>query len=52
MFEKIHKAYDIKVDKILFPFISKILKLILLALLITIIAEKWGYNIQRKSAKS
>jgi len=46
LFEKMHKAYDIKVDKILFPFISKILRLILLALVITIIAEKWGYNIQ------
>lgn len=46
LFEKMHKAYDVKVDKILFPFISKILKLILLALVITIIAEKWGYNIQ------
>ena len=46
LFERMHKAYDIKVDKILFPFISKTLKLILLSLVITIIAEKWGYNIQ------
>jgi len=46
LFERMHKAYDVKVDKILFPFISKILKLLLLALIITIIAEKWGYNIQ------
>ena len=46
LFERMHKAYDVKVDKILFPFISKILKLILSALVITIIAEKWGYNIQ------
>ena len=41
-----HKAYDIKVDKILFPFMSKTLRLILIALAITIIAETWGYNIQ------
>ena len=46
LFEKMHKAYDIKVDKILFPFISKTLRLILVALVITVIAEKWGYNIQ------
>ena len=46
LFERMHKAYDIKVDKILFPFISKILRLILVALVITIVAEKWGYNIQ------
>ena len=46
LFERMHKAYDIKVDKILFPFISKTLRLVLVALVITIIAEKWGYNIQ------
>jgi len=46
LFERMHKAYDIKVDKVLFPFLSKTLRLIVLALAITIIAEKWGYNIQ------
>ena len=46
LFEKMHKAYDVKVDNILFPFISKTLRLIIVALAITIIAEKWGYNIQ------
>jgi len=46
LFERMHKAYDIKVDKILFPFISKVLRLILVALVITIVAQKWGYNIQ------
>lgn len=46
LFDKMHKAYDIKVDKILFPFISKILKILLVALVITIIAEDWGYNVQ------
>ncbi|MBU3179403.1 mechanosensitive ion channel family protein [Clostridium estertheticum] len=46
LFERMHKAYDVKVDKILFPFISKTLRLILIALAITIIAEKWGYNLQ------
>lgn len=46
LFERMHKAYDIKVDKILFPFMSKTLRLILVALVITIIAETWGYNIQ------
>jgi len=40
LFEKMLKVYDIKVDKILLPFISIILKLILLAILITIITEK------------
>ena len=46
LFDRMHKAYDVKVDKILFPFMSKTLRLILVALVITIIAEKWGYNVQ------
>lgn len=46
LFDRMHKAYDVKVDKILFPFISKTLRLILVSLVITIIAEKWGYNVQ------
>ena len=46
LYDKMHSSYDMKVDKILFPFISKTLKLIIMALGITIIAEKWGYDIQ------
>lgn len=46
LFERMHKAYDIKVDKVLFPFLSKTLRILVIALAITIIAEKWGYNIQ------
>ena len=46
LFERMHKAYDIKVDKVLFPFLSKTLRIVVIALSITIIAEKWGYNIQ------
>ncbi|MFT5875079.1 MAG: MscS family membrane protein [Clostridium sp.] len=46
LFEKMRKAYDIKVDKILLPFMSKTLRLILVAFVITIVAETWGYNVQ------
>lgn len=46
LYDKMHSSYDMKVDKILFPFISKTLKLIIMSLSITIIAEKWGYDIQ------
>ena len=46
LFDKMHSFYDIKVDKILFPFISKTIRLIILAIAITIVAEKWGYDIQ------
>lgn len=38
--------YDVKVDKILYPFISKTLNLIIIALAIYIIAEKWEYNLK------
>lgn len=46
LFEKMHKAYDIKVDKILFPFISKILRFIVIALAINVIADIWAIPIQ------
>lgn len=46
LFEKMHKAYDIKVDKILFPFMSKILKFTLIALAINVIADIWEIPIQ------
>lgn len=46
LFDKMHTFYDVKVDIILFPFISKTLRLIIVAIAITIIAEKWGYDIQ------
>jgi MscS family membrane protein len=46
LFEKMHKAYDIKVDKILFPFISKILRFIIIALAINVIADIWYIPIQ------
>ncbi|MGH4117722.1 mechanosensitive ion channel family protein [Clostridium sp.] len=46
LFEKMHKAYDIKVDKILFPFISKILRFIIIALAINVIADIWSIPIQ------
>ncbi|GAA0124075.1 MAG: mechanosensitive ion channel family protein [Clostridium argentinense] len=38
--------YDVKVDKILYPFISKTLNLIIIALAIYMIAEKWEYNLK------
>ncbi|MGK0467830.1 mechanosensitive ion channel family protein [Clostridium sp.] len=46
LFEKMHRAYDIKVDKILFPFISKILRFTLIALAINVIANIWSIPIQ------
>ena len=46
LYDKMHSSYDMKVDKILFPFISKTIKIIIMALGITIIAQKWGYDIQ------
>lgn len=45
IFDKMEN-YDVKVDKILYPFISKTLKLIIIALAIYMIAEKWEYNLK------
>lgn len=46
LFEKIKTKVGINVDNIIFPFISKSLRIIIIALTITIVADKWGYNIQ------
>jgi MscS family membrane protein len=46
LFEKVNESYDIKVDRIFYPLISKILKAIVLAFAIIQIADIWVFNIQ------
>lgn len=43
--EKIGERFELQIDRILLPFISKTLRFLIIALAITIIAEDWGYNI-------
>lgn len=43
--EEIEKIINIKLDKILLPFFSKALRIIIIALTISIIAEEWDYDV-------
>lgn len=45
LFEKFQKKLDVEVDKILFPFISKFLRIVTILLAITVIAQEWDYDI-------
>ncbi|AHF08751.1 mechanosensitive ion channel family protein [Dehalobacter restrictus] len=44
-FIKIAKRFDIEVDRILFPFISQLLRFVIVILVISIIASECGYNV-------
>ncbi|MFD3158673.1 mechanosensitive ion channel family protein [Haloimpatiens sp. FM7330] len=46
LFEKMQKKFDINMDKILFPFIAKVIRFIIVAFAAIIVIEKWGYDIQ------
>lgn len=45
LFKKIQEKANIEVDQILVPFLSKCLKVILILIAFTIIAEEWNYDI-------
>ncbi|WMJ80024.1 mechanosensitive ion channel family protein [Clostridium sp. MB40-C1] len=45
LYEELSEIFNIKLDKIIFPFISKILQIIIIALAICIIFAIWDYNI-------
>lgn len=45
-FQKIFKKYELENDKLLFPFISKLLRLVITFLAISIISQEWGYNVE------
>lgn len=45
LFTKVGRHLNIKFDQIIIPFISKVLKFVIVALIITIVASEWGYNI-------
>ncbi len=39
------KKFNLQIDRILIPFFSKIIKIIIIALALSIIAQEWGYEI-------
>lgn len=45
IFQKIGSKFDIEVDEILLPFLSKLVRVIIIALMISIIAGEWGYDV-------
>ncbi len=44
-FHQFSRKFQVKFDQIVIPFISNILKFVILALMVTMIAYDWGYNI-------
>ncbi|WP_223700601.1 mechanosensitive ion channel family protein [Sutcliffiella deserti] len=45
LFSKLTTKLDFEVDKIVMPFITKILRFILIALALSIVLEEWDYNV-------
>ncbi|RXI98182.1 mechanosensitive ion channel family protein [Anaerobacillus alkaliphilus] len=45
LFQKIGSKLDVQVDEILLPFLSKLTRIIIIALMISIIAGEWGYDV-------
>jgi MscS family membrane protein len=45
LFAAVGRRLDLEIDEILIPFLSKILRVIIIVLAMSIIAEEWGYNV-------
>ncbi len=45
LFEELSKKMEIEIDRILIPFLTKVVKFIIIALALTIIAQEWGYDV-------
>lgn len=45
LFQKISKTIEIEIDELLLPFLSKLVRIIIIALMISVIAGEWGYDI-------
>ncbi|WP_077210533.1 mechanosensitive ion channel family protein [Bacillus dakarensis] len=45
LFARVNRRYDIEIDQILIPFLSKALRFLIAAIGFTIIAQEFGYNI-------
>ncbi|OIJ18722.1 mechanosensitive ion channel protein [Anaerobacillus alkalidiazotrophicus] len=45
LFQKISEKIDLEVDEILLPFLSKIVRVIIIALIISVIAGEWDYDV-------
>lgn len=45
LYEELSEKYNLKLDKIVFPFLSKILKIIIIGISGSVILSEWGHNI-------
>jgi MscS family membrane protein len=45
IFQEIIQKLNFEIDKILLPFLTKVLRFIIIVLAISIIAQEWGYNV-------
>lgn len=45
IFKKFQEKLNVEVDKILFPFVSKFLRIVTILIALTIIAQEWDYDI-------
>ncbi|RFU66427.1 mechanosensitive ion channel family protein [Peribacillus saganii] len=45
LFPRVIKRFDLEVDQIVLPFFTKLMKVILFTLCVSIIAEEWGFNV-------
>lgn len=46
IFSKLKEKYELNVDKILIPLISKLIRFFIIAFAVIMIIEKWGYDVQ------
>lgn len=44
-FKELYKFFDIKVDKLLMPFISRIIKLVIMTIIVVAILEEWDFAV-------
>jgi len=45
LYEELSDKFNFKLDKIVFPFLSKIIKITIVALTISVVLDEWGYNV-------
>ncbi|HHU63671.1 MAG TPA: mechanosensitive ion channel family protein [Clostridiales bacterium] len=45
LFEEIEKKFNVHIDKILKPFLEKIIRAVIVVLVVTVLLQEWGYSI-------
>lgn len=45
LFDQLFDVFEVKVDKLLVPFVSKVFRLLIFAICIAIVADEWGFDV-------